>query len=139
MAINAPTMAEVAASRPRAQPKGKSRLQEDQAEKKLTLVDERTFKTEVWLRDAGCCRKCGRKVRKDLSRTPERGEVHHMHGRRGDLRFESKAAILVCCACHEQLTGRVNERWTATGTKFWTHLQHTYIDARAPIMFQRIA
>lgn len=118
-------------------PKGLSRLQEVKAEQKLTVVDERTFKTEVWTRDAGCCRMCGRKVRKGVGRVPTRGEVHHLHGRRGDLRFESKATILVCLECHEKLTGRVNERWIAVGSAFWTLKGAMLIDARAPITFQR--
>lgn len=139
MALTLPTLAEVNASRPRACPKGQSRLQIEKAEKKLTVIDDRTFRTEVWTRDAGCCRKCGRRVRKDLARSPLRGEVHHLHGRKGDLRFEAKAAILVCCECHEQLTGRVNERWIAIGTKFWTVKGETCIDARAKLRWERVA
>ncbi len=139
MALKLPTLAEVDASRPVGLPKGKSRLQEAKAAKPLTVVDERAFRTEVWLRDAGCCRWCGRKVRKDLTRSPQRGEVHHLHGRRGDLRFEAKAAILVCAEDHEKLTGRVNERWITVGSKFWTLKGQELIDARANVTFERVA
>lgn len=134
-----PTMAEIAAHRPIGLPKGPSRLQEAKTEKKITVVDERAFKRAVWAADCGCCRKCGRAVIKTLALVPTRGEVHHLHGRRGDLRFESKAAILVCSECHEKLTGRVNERWIAVGTTFWELKGATLIDARAPITFQRAA
>lgn len=125
------------------QPKPASRLQIAKAEKKLTLVTEKDFKREVWDRDKGMCRKCGRKVIKTVSRIPERGECHHVFGRTGDLRFESRGAMLVCCACHEQLTGRVNERWrvvsvprskTFSVTRFHSEL----LNIAGPVGFERV-
>lgn len=97
MTFKVPTLAEVAASR-KGKPisKGASRLQLTVAAKKLTVVDDRTFKREVRERDRHQCRKCGRKVLQCVARIPERGEVHHVHGRRGDLRFETRAALLLC-------------------------------------------
>src|SRR5688572_2283513 len=86
--------------------KGKSRLQDKKAAAALEVVDERKFKKAVWLRDKSHCRKCKRKVVKSIERIPNRGEVHHIHGRGWDLRFEELTAILVCLECHEQLTGR---------------------------------
>lgn len=124
---------------PRPCPKPSSRLQEGKAEKKLTLLDERKFKTEVWLRDGGCCRKCGRKVLKTIGRDVARGEVHHVHGRTGDLRFESRCALLLCLEDHERVTGRVAEKWHVVGTKFITVAGAKCIDARAKVTFVRAA
>ncbi len=138
MPLNLPTLASQRAQ-PQACPKGKSRLETTQAEKKLTVVDERAFKAEVLKRDRGRCRMCGRKVLKALARIPERAEVHHLHGRLGDLRFEARAAILVDCQCHEKLTGRVAEKWIAIGSRFWTLNGDKLIDARARVTFQRVA
>lgn len=120
-----------------------SRLQIAKAEKKLTLITEKDFKREVWDRDKGMCRKCGRKVIKTVSRIPERGEVHHCLGRTGDLRFESRCAILVCAECHEHLTGRVNEKWlmvAVPGGKTFqvTRFHSELIDASGPVGFERI-
>lgn len=125
--------------------KGTSRLQDTKALAKRELIDEKRFKTEVWTRDKGRCRKCGRKVVKGIARVPERGEVHHLHGREGELRFEPRAAILSCCACHEQLTGRVAEKWIVEpATKAGTFVVQTKrgpitcIDARKKLKFTRI-
>lgn len=119
--------------------KGPSRLQATKSQAQITVVNVRVFKREIWARDLGCCRKCGRKVIKTLARVPERGETHHLHGRTGDLRFEVKCALLACCSCHEQLTGRVNEKWIAVGTRFWTLNGERVIDARFPVHFKRVA
>lgn len=139
-----PTAESIAASRVgQSFPKGQTRLQAKVEAKPLTTVTEKDFKASVWHRDRNRCRCCGRKVQKVMGRVPERGEVHHLHGRGGELRFEVRAAVLVCLTCHEKLTGKVNERWTATGTKFFEVTDksglHTYIDARFPIHFARVA
>jgi hypothetical protein len=126
--------------------KGKSRLQDTKAEQKRELIDEKRFKAEVWTRDKGCCRKCRRKVVKGIARVPERGEVHHLHGRGGELRFESRAAILLCLDCHEHVTGKVAEKWIvepATKTGLFTVQTKngpvTCIDARKKLKFTRVA
>lgn len=136
-----PTLAEVQAARAgKPIPKGKTRLEETIETRPLTKVDEKAFKDEVWKRDKNRCRCCGRKVLRTMARVPERGEVHHCHGRSGDLRFEARAAILVCLLCHEKLTGRVNQhRLTAIATKTFTTRQGTFTDARAPIVFKEAA
>lgn len=121
------------------QPKAQSRLQEQKVERKLTVVTERDFLKTVRDRDRMRCRKCGRKVIIILSRVPERAEVNHLHGRRGDLRFEDRCALLMCCECHEQCTGRVNEKWRVVGTAFIEIKGQSYIDARQPVTFERIA
>jgi hypothetical protein len=136
-----PTMAEVAAARAgRPIPKGKTRLEETIEVRPLTKVDGKAFKDDVWQRDKSRCRCCRRKVQRIMGRVPERGEVHHCHGRTGDLRFEDRAAILVCLQCHEKLTGRVNaHRLMAVATKTFTTRQGTFTDARAPIVFKEAA
>jgi hypothetical protein len=136
-----PTVAEIDAARA-GQPvlKGKTRLEVTAEQRPLTKVTDKAFRAEVWKRDLSCCRCCGRKVLKTLARVPERGEVHHLHGRTGDLRFEAKAAVLVCARDHERLTGKVNaHRLTAIGSQTFTMRQGTFIDARAPIAFKENA
>lgn len=76
---------------------------------------------------------------KTISRVPERGEVNHIHGRRGDLRFEARAAILMCLECHEKFTGRVNEhRLQIIASKTFTTPQGTFTDARFPVTFKKV-
>lgn len=135
-----PTLQDVMAARAgRPIPKGPTRLQVHEQQAPLTKVDEKTFRADVWRRDKDRCRCCGRKVVKTLSRVPERGEVHHLHGRVGDLRFEVRAAILACLTCHEKLTGKVNEhRLVAIPSKTFTIRQGAFTDARHPVTFKRL-
>lgn len=135
-----PTLADVAAARVgKPLPKGKTRLQTAMDAKPLTKVDEQQFKAEVWRRDRSHCRCCGRKVQKTLGRVPARGEVHHLHGRTGDLRFESRAAVLLCLRCHERVTGRVNQhRVVVVASRTFTTGQGTFTDARYPVTFRAV-
>lgn len=135
-----PTMAEVAAARVgKPIPKGKTRLEEEIEKRPLVKVTEKDFKLEVWTRDTNRCRCCGRKVQKILGRVPERGEVHHIHGRRGDLRFESKSALLLCLQCHERVTGRVNDKLVIVPSKFFEMRGEKYTDARHLVTFRKVA
>src|SRR4051812_4955127 len=105
LAKRLPTLADVDAERRRVPNwKPQTRLQDRITERALTLVDDKQFKLEVWKRDGYRCRCCGRDVIRTIARVPERGEIHHMHGRGGDLRFESRAAVLLCATCHERVT-----------------------------------
>lgn len=114
--------------------KGKTRLEETIERRPLTKVDEKAFKASVWHRDRKRCRCCGRKVEKLMGRVPERGEVHHIHGRTGDLRFDVRAAVLSCLQCHERLTGKVNtHRLRIVASKTFTTRQGTFTDATYPI------
>ena len=136
-----PTLAEVERNR-MGKPiqKGKTRVELLEDERKLTRVDEEAFKNKVWTRDRKRCRCCGRKVVKTLSRVPERGEVNHIHGRTGDLRFDDRAAILMCLKCHEKFTGRVHaHRLQIIATKTFTIRQGTFTDARFPVVFKEVA
>jgi len=135
-----PTLAEVQAARA-GHPisKGKTRLEETIEARPLTKIDDKAFKSAVWHRDRNRCRCCGRKVQKILGRKPERGEVHHIHGRTGDLRFEPNCALLLCLRDHERVTGRVSEKWTIEPTKTLTIRGQVYTDARHPVTFKRIA
>lgn len=118
--------------------KGPTRLEKVVVERKLTKVTDKDFKKDVWTRDKSHCRCCGRKVLKTISRVPERGEVHHVHGRRGDLRFESRAALLLCLTCHERVTGKVNDKLTIVPSKTFDLKGEKYTDARAPVKFQEM-
>lgn len=122
----------------RPQPKGKSALTEATEEKRLTLIDERAFRQAVWQRDGGHCRCCGRKVIKSITKSKERAEVHHIHGRGKDLRFEPRAAILTCGFCHERLTGKVNDRLAIVATKTFKIRQDEFTDANFKVHFQKV-
>lgn len=119
--------------------KGKSRLELAAEEKKFTVVDEKAFRKAVIDRDGKVCRCCGRKVIATMARVPERLEVHHIHGRRGDLRYEPLAALVLCLTCHEKVTGRVNEKVVIVATKTFVMREREYTDARAPVIFKRAA
>jgi hypothetical protein len=136
---NLPTLAEVEAMR-RGKPiaKGSTRLQDTVKERKLTTVTAKDFKHAVWTRDKNRCRCCGRKVLKTISRVPERGEVHHVHGRTGDLRFEANTALLLCLACHERVTGKVNDKLVIVPTKFVELRGDKFTDARAVVTFREV-
>lgn len=129
------------ADRPgRAVPKGKTRLEVTAERRPVTKVDEKAFKADVWRRDHGHCRCCLRKVEKILDRVPQRGEVNHIHGRTGDLRFEVRAACLLCLTCHERFTGKVNQhRLTILASQTFTIRQGTFTDATFSVRFQELA
>jgi 5-methylcytosine-specific restriction endonuclease McrA len=84
------------------QPKPKKRLIDKIA---VALDDKRravAFRREVWTRDGGCCRECGRVVIHTLELVPNRGDVHHRRGRNvapAD-RYNVRRAVLLCAACH---------------------------------------
>lgn len=125
--------------------KGASRLEDKKAAKKLDLVNEKKFKAEVWARDQKRCRHCKRKVIKTIERIPERGEVHHVHGRDGVLAFDSRFALLLCLEHHEQVTGRVAEKWIIEpakkggGTLTLPGSPTLLTDARKKVIFRRVA
>lgn len=129
------------ADRPRmAVPKGKTRLQDTVAQRPLTKVDAQQFKAAVWARDLYHCRCCLRAVIRTPARIPERGEVNHIHGRTGDLRFEVRAALLLCLTCHERVTGRVNSpRLVIVPSQTFTIRQGTFTDATHPVSFVEAA
>ncbi len=137
MALNLPTPDEMYQERKgKPIPKGETRLETAVVDRTQAREDDAAFKASVWHRDRNRCRCCGRKVQKLLGRLPERGEVHHLHGRIGPLRHEVRAAILLCLTCHERLTGRVNQhRLIAAPTKTFQIGSMTYTDARHTILF----
>lgn len=120
-------------------PKGKSRLQERVAQQPLIVVDDAAFKAEVRKRDHHRCRMCHRKVVYVTRRQPDRGEVHHLHGKLGDLKFEAKSALLLCLVCHEKCTGRVAEKWVIFPTRQFELNGQKYTDARYEVRFERVA
>jgi hypothetical protein len=135
------TAAEVDAMR-RGKPiaKGLTRLEHTMEARPLTKIDEKEFKRQVRERDGHHCRCCGRAVLYVLSRVPERGEVNHIHGRTGDLRFEVRAAILMCLKCHERFTGKVAQhRLQIIASKTFTTRQGTFTDATYPVAFKEVA
>lgn len=134
-----PTLDEVSRTR-RPTQKGKTRLEARVEARPLTKVTEKDFRDDVWRRDRSHCRCCGRKVIRSMARVPERGEVNHIHGRTGDLRFEVRSAILLCLTCHERFTGRVNKhRLRIIASKTFTIRQGTFTDATFPVTFEAAA
>lgn len=141
-----PTLAEVEAMRRgKAIDKGRTRLEEKESKAPLTRVDEKAFRKAVIERDGKHCRCCGRKVIQTLERVPNRREIHHIHGRRGALRFESRCAILVCCKCHERCTGKVKDKLVIIATRtfdLWnvkTRVFDICTDATYPVIFELFA
>lgn len=135
-----PTLAEVEADRV-GKPilKGKSRLDRREDERVITVVNDREFARQVWVRDQHRCRWCNRKVFKSLTRDATRGEVHHVHGRLGDFRHMVRCALLLCGACHQLVTGAVDERWVIVGTVKFEHEGRERIDAGTRVIFNRVA
>jgi hypothetical protein len=141
--LNIPTMAEIAAERERKREpiaKGKTRVEQLAEARPLVTITEREFKRQVRERDKHHCRCCGRAVIYVLSRVPERGEVNHIHGRRGDLRFEVRAAILMCLECHERFTGKAfAHKLRILASQTFTISQGTFTDATYPVRFEEAA
>jgi hypothetical protein len=133
-----PTLAEMQA-KARACPKGPSRLERALAQRQLATTNAKAFRKVVIARDGNICRCCGRKVIPTLSHVPERREVHHIHGRRGDLRHEPRAALILCCACHEKVSGAVNVKFVIMATKTFRIRNREYTDARHPLKFRKVA
>jgi hypothetical protein len=135
-----PTLAEVEEMR-RGQPisKGPSRLEARVERDAMRIVDDRQFRADVWARDGYVCRCCGRKVKQTLANIPERREIHHIHGRLGELRHEVRAAVGVCNFCHQRLTGQINDRLQIVATRTFALDGHRYTDATYPLRFERVA
>lgn len=119
--------------------KGTSRLEKKTEVKKLTTVTDAQFRAIVFDRDKGRCRCCLRRVIKTLDLQMNRAEVHHCHGRRGALRHDDRAALLLCSGCHEKVTGKVNEKVIIEATQTFRTERGEYTDARVPVVFKRIA
>lgn len=127
-----------ATDRPRQScPKGPTRLEAKVEAKKLVVIDEKEFRRQVWVRDKSKCRCCGRKVVKVLTLAPERGECHHVHGRRGELQFEVRAALLLCLTCHQRCTGKIGDKLVIVPTQTFTIRTNTYTDATFPVSFRK--
>jgi len=117
----------------------KTRLDEREDAKKLTAVDQQQFVGIVWKRDQSHCRCCGRKVVKTIERVKARGEVHHVHGRAGDLRFDDRFALLLCAKCHQRVTGRVNDKVLIIPSVTIEIKGRPLTDARAQVEFRKAA
>lgn len=133
-----PTLADMAAARRgRSNPKGQTRLERTVAQRPVTKGAEQTFRKTVIDRDGYVCRCCTRKVIATMARVPERLEVHHIHGRTGDLRFDPRAALVTCASCHEKLTGKVNQhRLVLLATHTFTTTRGTFTNAYFPVVIK---
>ena len=134
------SMADVNAEK-RAKPKGAepSRLQVKEAKRKDESKDEARWRTEVWKRDGGKCRWCGREVVKALELRADRGEVHHVSGRVVKaIRWDRRNGLLLCAADHERLTGKVAEKFLIHSKHTFTVDEIAYVNADKPVKFQRV-
>lgn len=104
--LNLPTLADVNA-RPRACPKGASRLERDMDKAKDDKKAEAAFLRAVHQRDGKVCRCCGVVVVGTIQRLPNQRQVHHIYGRLGAFRFDPRHAIQTCRLCHERITGTI--------------------------------
>lgn len=136
-----PTLAEQHSARSAVQKSAMtSQLQDDKAAARQAKKDEAIFRAAVWQRDAGLCRCCGRKVRKTIARVPERGEVHHVHGRIGALRYLVQAAVLLCAEDHEKVTGTVGmSKLRIVGSTTFKVDGVPCIDCSAPVRFVKVS
>ena len=134
-----PSLAQIQALR-RATPKGAapSRLEERQIKRKSAAKREAEFRAAVWYRDCGRCRGCGRVVLKTIALDPRQGHVHHIHGRGKGLRYELRAALLLCASpCHERVTGAVGKpRLRIVGRRTFMLNGTRLIDANYGVMFR---
>jgi hypothetical protein len=131
-----PTLADQQATR-RATPKG-TPVKTPARAKPGKRNEDKAFHDDVWRRDRSVCRRCGTGVRRWLSADTRQplGDVHHLHGRVGDLRYEPRAALLLCPACHERVTGTIGKpKVHVVATKTFTIRQGTFTDARFPVRF----
>lgn len=123
-------------SRPRACPKPASRVVEKATKDKSQDKAWEECKRQVWLRDQSKCRCCGRVVVRSLELRPERGEVHHIAGRRKAVMTDPRSCLLVCAhPCHEALT---HHELAIIGTAKQTFKGEdgkTYLDASQPLQF----
>jgi 5-methylcytosine-specific restriction endonuclease McrA len=85
-----------------------TRLVEKETARKDDERLSRKFRADVWKRDGGLCRLCGRAVKRTLALRADRGEVHHLRGRRvaPEHRYTVSKALLLCLRCHSDVTER---------------------------------
>jgi 5-methylcytosine-specific restriction endonuclease McrA len=84
------------------QPKPVLRVIDRAAYKREADKKAQAFRQAVWKRDNALCRHCGRFVIKTGQLLPNRGEIHHRHGRnvRPEDRYNVDMAVLLCALCH---------------------------------------
>lgn len=140
MAWNLPTLAEMN-EKPRACPKGPTRLELKMAAEPDDKKAGETFRAKVRHRDEMECRHCHKDVVRTMNTQPNQAHVHHIYGRLGVFRYADEHALLLCRKCHERVTGAVNAKlfilqlaadMLKVGEKW-------LIDARKPVQFKEAA
>lgn len=128
-----PTLAEVNA-KPRACPKGPSRLDEKAKQQTANDTGIRNFRRAVWKRDEGKCRCCGVAVEKSLSLTPKQGQVHHIakRSRWPELLTDPRNGILLCAKCHQDVEQKRLFIVTKGKGSMFTLKDKSFIDAGGP-------
>ena len=116
-----------------------TRLQKKASEDRDERKQEAAWRKAVWARDGGHCRWCQREVRKCLDLVPTRGECHHVVPRANKAtRWDPRAALLLCAACHQRITGKVKEKCVIVASSVFKVDGVEYPDASKRVRFKRV-
>ncbi len=133
-----PTLADVQRTR-RAMPKGQTRLALKIEKTTRATAAEKTFRAQVIARDGKICRCCGRRVVATIALVANRLEVHHIHGRASELRYESRCAVVLCKFCHERVTGTIGRhRLFVFASQTFGTVHGIFTDATYPVTFREL-
>ncbi len=125
----------------RPQPKpSASRLRSKAANKRDDNKKLSAWLHVVYLRDGGKCRCCGCatiKLRAGIL-FAQRAECHHVERRANRAtRYETRNGLLLCCSCHERVTGKVNDKLYIRGTVwFFGSDKQRYINCDRKVHFE---
>lgn len=115
-----------------------SRLDDRKAKKLSAAKQEAAFKAAVCKRDYNICRCCGRQTIVTIELDPKRREVHHIHGRGKGLRYEVRAALVLCLECHDRATGTLGKaRLFVVATRAFALNGKKFTDTNYPVSFRR--
>lgn len=117
-----------------------SRLQVKTAKDHADDKQLKVWRDQIIDRDDHTCRRCRCRVIRTLSLHPRRAECHHVAGRdEQTVRYESRAGLLLCASCHEQVTGTVNNKVLILGTVFFRKDGRKFINCDFPVIFKEAA
>lgn len=121
-------------------PKGRTRL-----DLKMDRVQEDDTAEEQWRRlvrerDEYHCRWCRRRVVVTIELVPDRAECHHLIRRDVEaVRWDVRNGLLLCLACHQRVTGKVQEKFLVVATVLYVLDEVEYPNGSEPVEFKRVA
>lgn len=119
---------------------GQSRRELNTSDDKAEEKAEKLWHKGLKKRDGDTCRWCQRRVVDTLDRVNERREHHHINGRVVKaIRWMVKNGLQLCGACHDRVTGKVNERFLIHSKHKFTVDGVQYIDGDKQVRYQRVA